>query len=76
MYLVTSHISKAEKLEKSRKKRARFQYRLSEPMILAVEGQITDFFWYTSLEITKKSPTKITKSQRNHIQKASKITNH
>ena len=37
-----------------------------------VEGQITDFCSYTFLEITKKSHTKITKSQRNHIQKAPK----
>ena len=40
------------------------------------EGQITDFFSYTSLEITKKSHKKITKSQKSHIQKAPKITNH
>ena len=40
------------------------------------EGQITDFFSYTFLEITKKSHTKITKSQINYLQKAQKITNH
>ena len=42
-----------------------------------VEGQFTDFFFsYTSLKIIKKSHTKITKSQKNHIQIAPKITNH
>ena len=40
------------------------------------EGQITDFFSYTFLEITKKSHIKITKSQTNYLQKAQKITNH
>ena len=40
------------------------------------EGQITDFFSYIFLEITKKSHTKITKSQKNHMQSTPKITNH
>ena len=36
------------------------------------EGQITDFFPYTSLEITKRSHTKITKitkkiTEKNHV---------
>ena len=30
------------------------------------EGQITDFFSYTFLEITKKSHIKITKSKKSH----------
>ena len=36
------------------------------------EGQFTDFFSYTSLEITKKSHTKSQNHEENHIQKASK----
>ena len=40
------------------------------------EGQFTDFFSYTSLEITKKSHTKSQNHKKNHMQKASKITNH
>ena len=31
-----------------------------------IKGQITDFFSYTFLEITKKSHTKITKSRNYH----------
>ena len=40
------------------------------------EGQFTDFFSYTFLEITKKSHTKSQNHKKNHIQKAPKITNH
>ena len=39
-------------------------------------GKSLIFFSYTFLEITKKSHTKITKSKKNHIHKAPKITNH
>ena len=43
--------------------------------IVDPEGQITDFFPYTFLEITKKSHTKITKSQQKSHAKSIKITN-
>ena len=59
---------------------ANFEYHcsyVSSDLVMGeCEEQITDFFSYTSLEITKKSHTKITKSQKNHIQEAPKITNH
>ena len=47
-------------------------------IIVSVEGQFTDFFSYTFLEITKKSHTKSQNRKKNHIQNRKitrKITN-
>ena len=45
-------------------------------LLFETRGKSLIFSSYTLFEITKKSHTKITKSQTNHMQKAQKITNH
>ena len=41
-----------------------------------IEGQITDFFSYTFLEVMKKSHTKNHKIRNKSLAKSAKITNH